>query len=83
MKLSIDDEYFHIIPENEAELEQIKKVYALHFTNGYFRIDKFLPDVLSGEDKGLPYLSLQNTEYMGLEHTQYLAHKMIDDLKNQ
>ena len=83
MRLSIDDEYFHIIPENEAELEQIKKVYALHFKNGYFRIDKFFDDVLSDDEGGFPYLSLQNTEYMGLEHTQKLAHKMIDDLKNQ
>jgi len=83
MRLSIDDEYFHIIPENEAELAQIKKVFDHHFKNGFFRIDKYLDDVLSDEEDGFPYLSLQNTEYMGLEHTQELAHKMIDDLKNQ
>lgn len=83
MKISVDDEYFHIIPENEAELVQIKKVYDQHYKNGYFRIDKFFQDVLSDDNNGFPYLSLQNTEYMGLDDTQLLAHKLIDDLKNQ
>ena len=83
MKISIDEEYLHIIPENKTELEQIKKVYSKHFKNGYFRIDEYLPDVLSDDDNGFPYLSLQSTEFMGLDETQALAHKLIDDLKHQ